>query len=1419
MASSRLRSSHAISRIHGTSATIDALREQIGRLAAFDTLGSPLVPTVLLQGETGTGKGLVARVLHESGPRREGPFLEVNCAAIPEMLLEAELFGFEAGAFTDAKRPKPGLFEAASGGTLFLDEIDALPLALQGKMLKAIEEKRVRRVGAVTDKPVDIKLTVATHADLNTRVAKGRFRADLYYRLAVVVLEIPPLRQRGDDVRVLAQQFLRHYAEGHRVTLKRLSQSAMAWLQQYPWPGNVRELNHLMERVTLLHPDPIVDAQVLERLCLPRGQPAVRAAAKPPEVEREPEDEAARIRQILHRTEGNVAQAARVLGWSRKTLRYRMERYGIERPSRGTAIQSPAGRGPGRPLPRPLLPGDGRQEEAAEPQSVSIDTPAQEIPRVVTPAWEQKRVAVLAIEVTWPVTTMAEDQAYEPWTVTTQWEQRIVGRVEGFGGIVLQRAPSLYLVAFGLPQTLEQLPQRALQAALAVRRLVADAGAAAGEPYPRVRQAIHWGQLLVDVQARAPTTRLLAVGETLALPVRLLGEAAPGEILVSAQVQGLVEGRYALQACDGPVEAEPSERLGAYRVVSPNPPGSPLIRQGGRPLSRFVGRDREMIILSALLAQVEDSQGHVVGIVGEPGIGKSRLIDEFRRSLEGRRLTYLRGRCASYGHATPYLPVLDLLRHHCGITDADDPEAVDAKLRSRLQAVGVPPDEWAPYLIRLLGGATEPEWMAVLSPQTIRARTIEALVQMSINASRRCPLILEVEDLHWIDATSEEWLAALVERLAGVPLLVLVTYRPGYRPPWLDKSYATQLALPRLTPRDSRGVVQTILPIDRIPESLAQEILAKGDGNPFFLEELARAVVEQGDSRLPQTVPDTIHAVVAARIDRLPPAQRRLLQAAAVIGKDVALPLLQLLVSLPDEDLLPACRHLQAAEFCYETHPMPAAVFTFKHVLTREVAYQSLPQNTREQLHQQVAQVVEARFPEVAAAQPEWVAHHYTAAHLPAAALPYWRRAGQHAIERSAYVEAISHLSRGLEVLRMLPDTPERTLQELALQTTLGLALTATKGYAAVDVEGAYARGRELSRQAPVTPELFPLLWGLWGFYLLRGRLHTALELGKQFLALAQQVSSSTFLLEAHSGLGITFFYLGELALAREHLEQGLALYDPRQYRSHAFLYGQDPGLACLAYAAWTLWLQGYVDQARQKSQEVRTLLREVANPFRLAYIRTLTAMLHYYLREEEAVQERAEAVIALCTEHGFPLWLAGGMILRGWALAVRGQEEVGMAQIRQGLAAWQATGAETGRPCWLLLLAETSMKAGRVDEGLRIVDEALAAVDDNGEQRWAAELYRLQGELLVHQAAGTGWASSAVEEAEMCFHRAVHLARRQRAKSLELRAVMSLSRLWRRQGKNEEARQLLAEMYGQFTEGFDSADLQEAKRLLEAAD
>ena len=491
-----LSSVHPTDRLIGHAPVMGALRAQIRRLAGFDTVGSALVPTVLLQGETGTGKGLVARVIHDSGPRAQGPFLDVNCAAIPETLLEAELFGFEAGAFTDARRAKPGLFQAAAGGTLFLDEVDALPLSLQHKLLKAIEEKRIRRLGAVREHLVDVKLIAATQTDLRARVSDGHFRADLYHRLAVILLHIPPLRERGEDILILAQEFLRQYAEAHRLIPKQLSPEAETWLQRYAWPGNVRELSHVMERVTLLHPEVILDAFSLERLCLGQPQPAAPVGEGAAQADSELQDEPTRIRQALIQSGGNVVRAARLLGLSRDAVRYRMRHYGIQRPL--SELSFPLAEAPGRGAKSrqsitphtalAVLRETGQGVEGATPLVEGRDQSPNEEAAALAPAWEQKPVAVLAIELTWPAAVEGEVPRYEPWTVMTSWAQLIVEKVQGLGGVILQRAPSLLLVGFGLPYTLEQLPQRAVQAALVLRQLTAGPeGSGTGESYPAMR--------------------------------------------------------------------------------------------------------------------------------------------------------------------------------------------------------------------------------------------------------------------------------------------------------------------------------------------------------------------------------------------------------------------------------------------------------------------------------------------------------------------------------------------------------------------------------------------------------------------------------------------------------------------------------------------------------------------------------------------------------------------------------------------------------------------------------------------------------------------------------------------------------------------------------------------------------------------
>jgi predicted ATPase len=693
------------------------------------------------------------------------------------------------------------------------------------------------------------------------------------------------------------------------------------------------------------------------------------------------------------------------------------------------------------------------------------------------------------------------------------------------------------------------------------------------------------------------------------------------------------------------------------------------------------------------------------------------------------------------------------------------------------------------------------------------------------------PLLLVFEDLHWIDAETQALLDSLIESLPTARLLLLVNYRPEYQHGWGSKTYYTQLRLDPLPPASAEAVLNALLGQDPSLMPLKRLLIERTEGNPFFLEESVRTLAEsrvlvgEPDAyRLAQAlptiqVPATVQAVLAARIDRLPPEEKQLLQAAAVIGTEVPLPLLRAIAELPETVLHRGLVHLQAAEFLYETRLFPECAYTFKHALTQQVAYQSLLTSTRQRYHAQLAQVLEARFPETVETQPELLAHHYTEAGLNAQAVGHWQRAGQRAVERSANLETVAHLTKGLELLTTLPDTSDRAQQELVIQTTLGSALIAVKGFAAPEVLQTYARARELCRQVGDTPQLFQVLRGLWYFYMGRLELQTARELGEQLLTLAQQAGDPALLLEAHYALGNTVNYLGEFVAAQAHFAQGIVLYDPQRHRVHTFRYGQNSGVMCHAYAAWTLWWLGYPDQALQRSHEALTLARELAHSYSLAVALFFAAMFHQLRREGQLTQERAEAARAFAAEQGFALWVAGGTFLRGWALAEQSPEAVagagpweeGVAQMHQGLAAWCATGAEVARPYMLALLAETSAQGGQREEGLPLLAEALAMTNDTEERRWEAELYRLKGELLLQQAAPDA------PPAEACFQQALAIARRQQAKSWELRTAMSLARLWQQQGKRAAARQLLAEIYGWFTEGFDTPDLQEAKALLEA--
>jgi predicted ATPase len=502
---------------------------------------------------------------------------------------------------------------------------------------------------------------------------------------------------------------------------------------------------------------------------------------------------------------------------------------------------------------------------------------------------------------------------------------------------------------------------------------------------------------------------------------------------------------------------------------------------------------------------------------------------------------------------------------------------------------------------------------------------------------------------------------------------------------------------------------------------------------------------------------------------------------------------------------------LVEAEIVYQRGLPPQSTYMFKHALLQDAAYQSLLKSTRQQYHQRIAQVLETRFPAVVETQPELVAQHYTAAGSTEQAVHYWQRAGQQASDRLAYLEAISHCTTGIALLTTLPETPEHIQQALTLHIVLGAALLMTKGQAAPEVEHAYTQARMLCQQVGETPELVPVLYGLWRFYVVQRQFQTAQDLGDTLLDLAQHADDPALAVIAHYALGSTLLWRGALPAARQHLAEAIAHHTPDQRHLMVFRIGQDPGVACRICAAMILWLLGYPDQAVARLHEALTLAHTLRHPFSLAYARCWAAVVYQRCQDAPAVQEQADAAVALATAQDFPLWAALGTSLQGWARAMQGQGEAGVTQVRQGIAAYRATGAVLHVPYLCTVLADVSTHLGHPEDGLQALTEGHTLVEQHTERYWEAEVCRLRGVLLLRQAVPQQ------DEAETWLQRALDVARRQEAKSLELRAAMSLARMWQRQGKRQEAYDLLAPIYGWFTEGFDTADLQEAKALLEA--
>jgi predicted ATPase len=778
-------------------------------------------------------------------------------------------------------------------------------------------------------------------------------------------------------------------------------------------------------------------------------------------------------------------------------------------------------------------------------------------------------------------------------------------------------------------------------------------------------------------------------------------------------------------------------------------------------------------------------------------------------------------RSSSYFENTALFPLADLFQRLWQFQTEDTPDTKLEKLEHALSQYRLPLEETVPLFASLLVlPVSEHHYPPLnLSPQRQRQKTLATIVAVLLELAERQPVLFIIEDLHWTDPTTLDWLNLLIEQTPTASLLVLLTCRPHFQPAWHHRSYLTEITVNRLSQPQVEQIITRMTDGKTLPQEVLHQIVERTDGVPLFVEEMTKALLESGSlkevddhyeltgSLRTLTIPATLQDSLMARLDRLI-TTKGIAQLAAVIGRQFAYPLLQRVSQVDEMTLQRELGQLVEAELLYQRGMPPQATYFFKHALIQDAAAQSLLKSTRQHYHQRIAQVLEAQFPATVDQQPELLAHHYTEAGLIEQAVGYWHHAGQRASERSAYVEAISHLRAGLGLLQTLPEAPDRVQQEVDMHIALGISLIATKSAAAPEVEQTYTRARYLCEHLEAPHQLFSVLRGLWNYYFVRVELQTAYTLGEQLLALAQQAQDAALLAAAHRAVGATLMWLGDTAAAHAHFSQGIALYDAQQHRVAMFLYGQDTGVSCRSYAAWTLWLLGYPDQGLARSHEAVTVAQQIDHPFNLCAALSNAATFHQCRQEGQATQERAEAAIRLATEQGFPVLRAVNACLHGWTLREQGQAQEGITQLNQGLRALHAIEVALHRPYFLALLAEAHRTIGEPAEGLMALTEALTLTDTTGERWYEAELHRLKGELLLQLS------SDHQAEAEDCFHHAISIARNQQARSFELRAATSLARLWQQQGKRQEAHDLLAPVYGWFTEGFDTADLKDAKAL-----
>jgi class 3 adenylate cyclase/predicted ATPase len=1050
-------------------------------------------------------------------------------------------------------------------------------------------------------------------------------------------------------------------------------------------------------------------------------------------------------------------------------------------------------------------------------------------PVAVTPkpqdSAERRQVTVMFSDLVGSTALAARMDPEDLREVISAYQKCVAEIVQRFGGFVAKYMGDGVLVYFGYPQAHEDDAERAVRAGLA--SIEAVGGLVSSTPL-QTRVGIATGLVVVgDLIGTGSAQEQAVVGETPNLAARLQSIAEPNTVVIAESTRKLLGNLFDLQDLGGQDLKGIGSPVKAWAVLRSSSVASRFEALHASGLTELVGREEELELLLRRWSKTKTGEGQVVLLSGEAGIGKSRLAAAIMERLEGESHTRLRYFCSPQHTESALYPIINQMERAAGLAHGDIVQAKLDKLVALLAQTSTSAQDVSLFadMLSLPNDGRYPT--LGMTPEQRRHKTLEALGSQTEALSRSNPVLMIFEDAHWADPSSLEVFGRIVDRIANLRALLLVTFRPEFVPPWIGQSHVTALTLNRLPKRAIDAMIDGVVGNKLLPASIRQDIIERTDGIPLFVEEMTKAILEaESESGARQTastipspalaVPASLHASLMARLDRLGSA-KEVAQVGAAIGREFSHALLSAVVNKPESGLASALDRLIETGLLLRQGVPPHSSYLFKHALVQDAAYGTLLREPRRALHGRIAETLEGQFTEIAENQPELLARHCTEAGLFEKAAGLWGKAGERSLERSALVEATAQFTQGLDLITKLPATPARHREQIKLQVALITPLMVIKGYNAPETKTAAERARLLIEQAETQGVLledplllFSVLYGFWVANLVAFNGDVMRGLAVQFLELAEKQRAPIPLMVGHRLVGASSQYTGDIVGGRTHFDQALALYNPATHRSLATRFGQDIRVAILSLRSWGLWMLGYPEAALADAEQALKGAREIGHAPSLMYALTITFPTHLLLGNYATTNAQAVEAVAVAEEKSAPLWKAWGMTIQGCALALSGKASDAVDQIASGITALRSTGATAVLPISLSYLARAYADLRQFDDAWRCIGEATTAVEKTMERWFEPEVHRIAGEIALKSAG------SDAAKAEAYFERALSVARQQQAKSWELRAAMSMARLWRDQGKRKAARELLAPVYGWFTEGFETLDLKEAKALLD---